>query len=67
VGQLNLRAAWTTVWRGMRVEPFAAVHNALDHAYVGSVTLNGFGGRVREPPPRRNWYVGLEFGAPEVR
>jgi iron complex outermembrane receptor protein len=67
VGQLNLRAAWTTVWRGMRVEPFAAVHNALDHAYVGSVTLNGFGGRVLEPAPRRNWYVGLEFGAPVVR
>ncbi len=67
VGQLNLRAAWTGDWRGWRVEPFAAVQNALDHAYIGSVTLNGFGGRVLEPAPRRNWYVGLELDAPIIR
>ena len=67
VGQLNLRTAWTGAWRGWRVEPFAAVQNALDHAYIGSVTLNGFGGRVLEPAPRRNWYLGLELGAPIIR
>ena len=44
-----------------------AVQNVLDHAYVGAVTLNGFGGRVLEPAPRRNWYVGLELGIPIIR
>ena len=66
-GQLNLRAAWSGTWRARRVEPFVAVQNALDHAYVGAVTLNGFGGRVLEPAPRRNWYVGLELGIPIIR
>lgn len=67
VGQLNLRGAWTFERSGWRIEPFAAVQNALDHAYIGSVTLNGFGGRVLEPAPRRNWYLGLELGVPIVR
>lgn len=66
-GQLNLRTAWTGSWRAWRVEPFAAVQNVLDRAYVGSVTLNGFGGRVLEPAPRRNWFVGLQLGMPIVR
>lgn len=65
-GQLNLRAAYTTTLGAWRVEPFASVQNALNTAYVGSVTLNGFGGRVLEPAPLRNWYVGLELGVPLI-
>ena len=66
-GQLNVRAAWTARAGGWRVEPFVAVQNALDTDYVGAVTLNGFGGRVLEPAPLRNWYAGVELGVPLLR
>lgn len=66
-GQLNLRGSWSTTFGGWHVEPFAAVQNALDEQYVSAVTINGFGGRVLEPAPRRNFYLGLEIGAPIIR
>ena len=66
-GQLNLRAAWTGQVAGWRAEPFVSVQNALNTAYVGAVTLNGFGGRVLEPAPLRNWYIGVELQAPLIR
>lgn len=66
-GQLNLRASTQTRWRDWRVEPFVSVQNALDASYVGAVTLNGSFGRVLEPAPRRNWYVGLELSGALLR
>ena len=66
-GLLNLRASWRGTVVGRVVEPFLALQNALDERYVGAVTLNGFGGRVLEPAPGRNWYAGLEIGLPVVR
>jgi iron complex outermembrane receptor protein len=66
-GQLNARLGWNGTVAGWRVEPFVAVNNALDTDYVGAVTLNGFGGRVLEPAPLRNWYLGFEVGAPILR
>jgi outer membrane receptor protein involved in Fe transport/serine/threonine protein kinase len=63
-GQLNVRAAWRGRVMGVAAEPFLAAQNALDTRYVGAVTLNGAFGRVLEPAPGRNWYVGLELGAP---
>jgi iron complex outermembrane receptor protein len=45
-----------------RLRPFAAVQNALQQRYVGSVTVNGAGGRVLEPSPGRTVYVGLAVG-----
>ncbi|MDH5233729.1 MAG: TonB-dependent receptor [Gemmatimonadota bacterium] len=66
-GQLNVRASWSGTIAGWGVEPFASVQNALDQRYVGAVTLNGFGGRVAEPAPRRNWYAGLELRVPVLR
>jgi iron complex outermembrane receptor protein len=66
-GQLNLRASWSGVLSGLRVEPFIAVQNALNVDYVSAVTLNGAFNRVLEPAPLRNWYVGLELGTPFVR
>ena len=66
-GQLNARASWSGGVRGWRLEPFVALQNAFDERYVGAVTLNGFGGRVLEPAPGRNWYLGLELGAPILR
>ncbi len=65
-GQLNIRVAHTAQLGGWRVEPFASVQNALNTAYVGAVTLNGFGGRVLETAPLRNWYLGVELGVPLV-
>ncbi|MEA3246528.1 MAG: TonB-dependent receptor, partial [Gemmatimonadota bacterium] len=46
---------------------FAAVNNLRDVRYVGSVTVNGAGGRVLEPAPGRNFYVGVETGWRVVR
>ncbi len=45
-----------------RATPFLAIDNVLDRAYVGSVTVNAFGGRYYEPAPRRSIYAGLRFG-----
>ena len=42
--------------------PFLGVNNLWDRRYVGSVTLNGLGGRVFEPAPRRIIYFGAEIG-----
>jgi non-canonical (house-cleaning) NTP pyrophosphatase len=39
-----------------------AVQNLLDQPLIGAVTLNGAFGRVVEPAPRKNFYVGLEVG-----
>ena len=61
-GVTNIRAAWTSSWNGYRVEPFAGVLNAQNNAYIGAVTVNGAFGRVLEPAPLRNWYVGLDIG-----
>jgi outer membrane receptor protein involved in Fe transport len=38
------------------------VNNLWDRRYVGSVTLNGLGGRVFEPAPGRIVYFGAELG-----
>ena len=51
-----------TLVGGVRVAPFAAVNNAFNVAYVGSVNVNGAAGRVLEPAPLRNFYVGVETG-----
>lgn len=66
-GLLNLRTSWRGMVLGRSVEPFVALQNALDERYVGAVTLNGFGGRVLEPAPGRNWYLGIEIGSPVLR
>jgi outer membrane receptor protein involved in Fe transport len=61
-GLLQLRASWRGRIGAQEIEPFAAVQNLLDQSYVGAVTLNGAFGRVLEPAPRRNLYLGLEIG-----
>jgi len=66
-GALNVRAAWSGTAREWRLEPFVAVNNALAQAYVGSVTLNGAGGRVLEPAPLRNFYLGMDITWRAVR
>ena len=61
-GVSNVRVGWDGLIGGMHATPFAAANNLGDKEYVGSVTVNGFGGRVFEPSPRRNYYFGVELG-----
>jgi iron complex outermembrane receptor protein len=56
----DLRAGWDLLAGRTRLAPFAAINNIWNSRYVGSVTINGSGGRVLEPSPGRNIYVGLE-------
>jgi iron complex outermembrane receptor protein len=61
-GITNLRLGWDGRSGQMEFAPFLGVNNLWDRRYVGSVTLNGVGGRVFEPAPRRIVYIGTEIG-----
>jgi iron complex outermembrane receptor protein len=61
-GVTNLRAGWDGRAGQMEIGPFIGINNLWDRRYVGGVTLNGVGGRVREPAPGRVVYVGAELG-----
>lgn len=61
-GVTNARVGWDGRSGQMEISPFVGVNNLWDRRYVGSVTLNGVGGRVFEPAPRRLIYVGTEIG-----
>ncbi|MEK9501541.1 TonB-dependent receptor [Gemmatimonadota bacterium DH-20] len=47
---------------GAVIEPWAEIGNLFDASYVGSVTVNAFGGRYYEPAPGRTLSVGLRVG-----
>ena len=66
-GVVNARFAWTGDFAGTRLSPFVAMNNLFNNAYVGSVNVNGAAGRVLEPAPLRNFYVGVETGWRVVR
>lgn len=59
-GVTSLRAAWRTALGRGGLTPFGGVNNLFDRRYVGSVVVNGAFGRVLEPAPGRNFYVGVE-------
>ncbi len=61
-GVTNVRLGWDGQSGQIQFAPFLGVNNLWDRRYVGSVTLNGLGGRVLEPAPRRVIYVGTEIG-----
>ncbi len=61
-GVTNLRLGWDGQSGQMEFAPFLGVNNLWDRRYVGSVTLNGVGGRVYEPAPRRVVYIGTVIG-----
>jgi outer membrane receptor protein involved in Fe transport len=61
-GVTNLRVGWGGNAGVLQLAPFLGVNNLWDRRYVGSVTLNGVGGRVLEPAPRRVLYFGAEIG-----
>jgi iron complex outermembrane receptor protein len=58
----NARVGWDGQAGSMQIGPFIGINNLLDRRYIGSVTLNGVGGRVNEPAPLRVIYVGAEIG-----
>lgn len=57
----NVRFGWEGDLGGVHAVPFVAGYNLWNRTYTGSVTVNGFGGRVFEPSPRRNFYAGVEI------
>jgi iron complex outermembrane receptor protein len=61
-GVTNLRVGWEGEAGSLQLAPFLGLNNLWDRRYVGSVTLNGLGGRVFEPAPRRVIYFGAEVG-----
>jgi iron complex outermembrane receptor protein len=61
-GVTTFRGSWNVRAGALDLLPFLGVNNLFDRSYVSSVTVNGFGGRVFEPGPRRNVYFGLEIG-----
>jgi iron complex outermembrane receptor protein len=60
-GVADVSLHWAGRLGHLLVEPFVAVQNVTDRSYVGSVTINGFDGRVFEPAPGR--YLVLGFSA----
>ncbi len=61
-GVTNLRVSWSKQWRDFSFLPYLGLANLFDRKYIGAVTVNGFGGRVLEPSPQRNFYIGAEIG-----
>ena len=57
---VNLRAGGRVPLGALgEVEPVVGVHNLLDRAYVGSVSVNAAGGRYYEPASGRSLFVGV--------
>jgi iron complex outermembrane receptor protein len=61
-GITNARLGWQGDVGSVALSPFLGLNNLWDRRYIGSVTLNGLGGRVFEPAPRRVVYLGAEIG-----
>jgi iron complex outermembrane receptor protein len=61
-GVTNLRIGWSGGAGVLELAPFLGLNNLWDRRYIGSLTLNGLGGRVFEPAPRRVVYLGAEIG-----
>lgn len=59
-GVTDLRVRWTGRAGAVTISPFVAIQNVADREYVGSVTINGFNGRVFEPAPGRHIVTGIE-------
>jgi iron complex outermembrane receptor protein len=60
LGVTTLRAAWRQPAGRLGLAPFVGINNLFDRRYVSSVVINGTFGRVLEPAPGRNVYVGFE-------
>jgi len=61
-GVTNLRLGWDGNAGEVSLSPFLGINNLWDRRYISAVTINGTGGRVFEPAPRRVIYLGTEIG-----
>ena len=61
-GVTNARLSWEGTVGGSWLRPFIGVNNLWDREYISALTINGAFGRVFEPAPGRNWYIGGEIG-----
>lgn len=55
----NLRAGASLEFGQWRINPFLGINNLFAEDYIGNVRINGFGGRLFEPAPKRNLYGGV--------
>jgi iron complex outermembrane receptor protein len=62
LGITTLRLGWHGHLGATAFEPYLGAANLLDRRYVGSVTVNGSGGRVFEPAAGRVVSVGFDIG-----
>ncbi|MEO8634136.1 MAG: TonB-dependent receptor [Gemmatimonadales bacterium] len=62
LGVTNLRLSWEGKSGSAWLRPFLGVNNLWDRTYVSSLTVNATFGRVFEPAPGRNFYLGGEIG-----
>lgn len=56
----TIRGGYRFTMGTMHLAPFAGIANPWNARYAGSVAINGFGGRVLEPSPARNFYAGVD-------
>jgi iron complex outermembrane receptor protein len=55
----NWRAGYSHQVGDWTVDPFVRIDNLGDKEYIGSLIVNGPGGRFYEPAPDRQWLVGV--------
>lgn len=55
----NLRVGASLALGQWQLDPFLGVNNLFDENYISNVRINGFGGRLFEPAPKRNIYGGV--------
>lgn len=55
----NWRAGYSHQVGNWSVDPFVRIDNLGDKEYIGSLIVNGPGGRFYEPAPDRQWLVGV--------
>lgn len=67
IGVTSLRLTWTRDVGALEIAPSGGVNNVFGRRYVGSVTINGANGRVYEPAPGRNFYIGAEARYRRIR
>ena len=55
----NLRAGYLGGKGSWRWSPFVGINNLFNEEYNSNVRINGFGGRLFEPAPETNAYIGF--------
>jgi iron complex outermembrane receptor protein len=63
----DLGLSWETRRGSVRILPNGGLRNVFGNRYSGSVTVNGAFGRVFEPAPGRNGWIGVELRFDRVR